>query len=83
MGTTEGGSCDSLNTLRFTPDAPGRYEIKVTSNLPRGDAMGIDTATYTIVAEVEGEALGGCAAVPGSGLVGLALAFLMLRRRRK
>lgn len=80
------GRCSESNTIRFTPDAPGRYVIKVTSKLPQGDAIGPDTATMSIVAEVEGEPQGGCASAGASGgLAALALGLLALgglRRRR-
>jgi len=77
------GGCDQLNTIRFTPDAPGTYAIKVTATLAYADPMGRTTASYTIVAEVEGEPLGGCAAAQTSGLFALALGLLVLTGRRR
>ncbi len=80
---TEAGVCTEMNNIRFTPDVAGEYIIKVTASLAQDDLLGPRTATYTIVAEVEGEsAAGGCAAASGS-LAALALGlFVLLRRRR-
>jgi len=73
---------NNLGNIEFTPDEPGDYIIKITASLPGDDALGPNTATYTIVAEVEGDAQGGCAATSG-GLAALALGLLMAVRRRK
>ncbi|OGQ85617.1 MAG: hypothetical protein A2289_01670 [Deltaproteobacteria bacterium RIFOXYA12_FULL_58_15] len=78
----EGNSCTEMNTIRFTPDAPGEYVIKVTASLPQGDALGRDTATYSIVANVEGDAQGGCNATSG-GFATLALGLLLVAWRRR
>lgn len=76
------GQCAEMNNIRFEPDMPGEYVIKVTASLPQQDELGPSTATYTIVAEVEGEAQGGCAATSG-GLAALALGLLVALRRRR
>jgi uncharacterized protein (TIGR03382 family) len=75
---------NSVGDITFTPDQPGAYVVKVTASLPGEDALGPSTATYTIVANVEGEAQGGCAATSG-GFAALTLGLLLvgLRRRRK
>jgi len=79
----EGDTCMEMNNIRFTPDQPGHYEIRVSASLPQADALGPSTATYTIVADVQGEAQsGGCAAASGS-LAALALGLLALVRRRR
>ncbi|MEO1483497.1 MAG: thrombospondin type 3 repeat-containing protein [Myxococcota bacterium] len=81
------GACAETSNIAFTPDEPGRYVIRVTSNLPNGDTLDPNaTATALVVAEVGGESQGGgCAAGGASGLAGLALAMFAagLRRRRK
>lgn len=79
------GSCASMNRLNFKADAPGTYEIQVTVTLPRGDSkqMGNGTAIATIVAEVGGDAQGGCAAGSTSVLGALALGLLAFVRRRR
>jgi hypothetical protein len=83
----ENGSCVESNSIRFSPDQAGTYEIQVTVELPQGDPLnrGITTQTARIVAQVEGdEDEGGCAAFGGSGLVALAIGlFFVARRRRK
>ncbi|MBI3178708.1 MAG: hypothetical protein HYZ27_03550, partial [Deltaproteobacteria bacterium] len=77
------GNCTELNSIRFEPDEPGTYKIRVNAELPLGDAMGTDVATYTIVAEVGGEGQGGCAAGAPTGLAALVVGlFAALRRRR-
>jgi hypothetical protein len=73
---------NSVGDISFTPDQPGQYIIKVTASLPGDDTLGPNTATYTIVAEVEGEAQGGCAATSG-GFAALAFGLLLGLRRRK
>ncbi|MBI5510541.1 MAG: thrombospondin type 3 repeat-containing protein [Deltaproteobacteria bacterium] len=79
-----GGECTKLNNMRFTPDAPGQYVIKVHAELPNAAGMGQNAATFSIMAEVEGEPKGGCAATGSSaGLVALALGLVALRRRRR
>jgi uncharacterized protein (TIGR03382 family) len=85
LETDSDGNCTELNNIRFTPDAPGTYVIKVNAELPHGDNAGPDTATYTIIAEVDGEAKGGCAAAGGVGAFGvMALGLLVaVRRKRK
>ena len=77
----EGGVCTEMNNIRFAPDQPGEYEIRVTATLPGTDPLGPTNATYTIVAEVAGEPKGGCAAASG-GLAALALGLLLALRRR-
>ncbi|MFH1176771.1 MAG: hypothetical protein V1750_05135, partial [Acidobacteriota bacterium] len=80
---SEDGVCTEMNNIRFSPDVAGQYVIKVTASLPQTDDLGPSTATYTIVAEVEGEsASGGCAAASGS-LAALALGLFALIRRRR
>jgi MYXO-CTERM domain-containing protein len=81
--TDADGNCAKLNNIRFTPDAPGTYVIKVNAELPHGDANGPASASYTIVAEVDGEAQGGCAAASTGGLAALGLGLLFVRRRRR
>lgn len=81
------GSCSEMNSLRFTPDEPGEYVIKVTAELPRGDERGIGpaTATATITTKIAGKAAGGCNAAGGAGAFGavlLGLLALVNRRRR-
>ncbi len=84
VAPTATGGCDELNTIRFVPDVPGRYAIKVTATLPQGDELGPDSASYTIIAEVEGEPLtGGCAAGPGLGAVAVAAGLMLVSRRRR
>ena len=84
LETDSDGNCTRLNNIRFTPDAPGTYVIRVNAELPHGDVNGPNTATFTVVAEVGGDAKGGCAAAGGSaGLAGLALALLLMARRRR
>ena len=79
----EAGECTEVNNVRFTPDAPGKYKVKLTVSLPNGDPLGgPTTASYTIVAEVGGEAKGGCAATSAGGMAALALALLFIGRRR-
>jgi hypothetical protein len=73
---------NSVGNIMFTPDQPGEYIIKVTSSLPGEDTLGPSTSTYTIVAEVEGEPQGGCAATSG-GFAALAFGLLLGLRRRK
>ncbi len=79
---TQDGVCTETNNIRFAPDQPGEYVIKVTASLQQDDPLGPSTATYTIVAEVEGEAKGGCAATSGS-LAALALGLLLAGWRRR
>ncbi len=74
---------NSVGNIMFTPDQPGEYLIKVTASLAGEDAIGPSTSTFTIVAEVDGEPQGGCAATSG-GFAALALGLLLgVRRRRK
>jgi hypothetical protein len=82
LETDTDGNCTKLNNIRFTPDAAGTYVIKVNAELPHGDTNGPSSATYTIVAEVDGDAQGGCAAA-GTGLAALAFGLLLVRRRRR
>lgn len=74
------GACTKFNNIRFTPDAAGTYEIKVRADVPNlGEA-----ATYTVIADVEGDAQGGCAAAGSSaGVLAAALGLLVFIRRRK
>jgi hypothetical protein len=83
LETDSDGNCTKLNNIRFTPDAPGTYVIKVNAELPNGDTNGPASSSYTIVAEVDGEAQGGCAAASTGGLAALALGLLLVRRRRR
>jgi hypothetical protein len=78
------GACTKLNNIRFTPDAPGVYEIKVRAEVPQAAGLEQNAATFSIMAEVEGEPKGGCAAAGSSaGLVALALGLLVAVRRRR
>jgi hypothetical protein len=79
---TSGGTCTAMNNIEFEPDVPGKYVIKVTASLPQDDPLGPNTAAYTIVADVEGEPQGGCAATSG-GFAALALGLLVIGWRRK
>jgi MYXO-CTERM domain-containing protein len=72
----EDGACVEMNNIRFTPDVPGEYIIKVTASMDDG------TATYTVIADVGGESKGGCAATSG-GFAALALGLLLVVRRRR
>jgi uncharacterized protein (TIGR03382 family) len=75
---------NSVGNITFIPDQPGEYTVKVTASLPGEDTLGPSTSTYTIVAEVEGEAQGGGCAATSGGFAALALGLLVgLRRRRK
>jgi hypothetical protein len=79
---TQDGVCTETNNIRFHPDQPGQYVIKVTASLPQEDPLGPNTATFTIVADVEGESSGGCAATSGS-FAALALGLLLAGWRRR
>jgi hypothetical protein len=77
-------ACTKLNNIRFTPDAPGQYVIKVRAERPGATGLEQNAATFSIMAEVEGEPKGGCAATGSSaGLVALALGLLVAVRRRR
>ena len=78
--------CAEYNYLRFTPDEPGTYTIRVQVELPNGDPMSLGSSSgfATATLEVGGESAGGCAAGASSGLGALALGLLaFVRRRRK
>ena len=82
------GSCEEMNVISFKPDVPGKYIIKVSAELPSGDALGPAASAMTIVAEVGGEAQGGCASTNGSAATLAALvlglgALTGLKRRMK
>ena len=82
----DNGTCAEADTIRFKPDQPGRYVIQVATTLPAGDAMGPSTSVATIVADVGGEAQGGCASTGASSTGTLAMLLLSLGalvRRRK
>ena len=84
LTTDASGTCTELNNIRFAPDVPGKYVIKVIAELPNGDASGITTATYAVVVEVDGESKGGCAGTGAAGgLAAVALALFALVRRRR
>lgn len=80
------GSCLEVDTIRFKPDAPGRYVIKVAASLRGEDPLGPSTATASLVVDVGGESQGGCTAGASSpwAAVVLALGFVtrLFARRR-
>jgi MYXO-CTERM domain-containing protein len=83
----EDGTCRQDNKVRFMPDVDGEYTIKITVDLPNGDALnlGSSTAVATVVADVGGEApmAGGCAGASATAMAALALGALVAVRRRK
>ena len=82
----DAGTCTELNQIKFTPDAPGTYEMKVTVELPQGDPLGYGntTAVATIAAEVSGGSASGCASAGGgTGIAALAMGLLAVVRRRR
>jgi hypothetical protein len=83
LETDSDGNCTKLNNIRFVPDAPGTYVIRVNAELPHGDNNGPSTATFTVVAEVDGEAKGGCAAAGTGSLAALAFGLMLFSRRRR
>lgn len=79
----DASGCTEYNLISFEPDAPGRYVIEVTAELPGGDALGAKT-TARIVADVGGEKAGGCQSAGASGMfAAMALGFLAFVRRRR
>jgi MYXO-CTERM domain-containing protein len=77
------GKCTELNNIRFTPDAPGKYNIRVRAELPNSPGDG-NAAIFNITAEVTGEPKGGCSTTGSSaGLVAVALGLLVALRRRR
>src|SRR5690606_34288338 len=84
----EEGICVQTSTIRFEPDQPGRYDVNVTVELPRGDPLnlGVSATTAFATAQVTGEPTsGGCAAAGFPVLVWLLapLSMTLLRRRRR
>jgi uncharacterized protein (TIGR03382 family) len=81
------GSCEEFNNLKFTPDEPGTYKVKVNINLASGnDPMGLGSAAASATATIQvgGESAGGCAAGASSAMGAMALGLVaLLRRRRK
>ena len=79
------GACSELNTIRFEPDMPGRYQIKVTAELPGGDELGPTVATHVLAINVSGESDGGGCRTVDAPASWLALVFLLglaaIRRR--
>ncbi len=74
---------NTMGTIHFTADAPGTYVIRVNAELPYGDVNGPSSASFTIVAEVEGDAKGGCAAASTGGLAALVFGLMFFSRRRR
>lgn len=82
-----GGGCESYNYIRFEPDEPGEYVIRINAELPAGDplSVGSSVASSQLTIKVAGQgAAGGCAAGSATGLAFVlgSLALTRLRKRR-
>ena len=91
-GTFQVGADPTYSTIRFKPDRPGTYRVRVFAELQGGDPLGlpVSASTQEIVAEVgEGteDASGGCASTRAqASLLALAAALGLaagLRGRRR
>lgn len=83
----ENGGCAEENLLRFVPDEPGTYELRVEARLPGGDpsGLGVSAAVAALTLEVLGEGESGCAAVssPSAAALVSILSLVALWRRRR
>ncbi len=80
------GTCAESSYIKLVPDAPGDYVVKVTTELPAGDPLGINSAAAAMVTiRVAGAAdEGGCSATGASGgLVALVLGLFALGGQRQ